>query len=458
MPAQEAGLRDALEAALRESAALADEPRRADRAGRPGQRACAGGPRGDLRRPAARSRGTAAAFCEQCGTPLGARAGRRRRRGAPSRSPCRAAPVCRACGGTIADDGYCEQCGEPAVNERDHWSELPSALVGGVCDRGRRHTRNEDAMALARRGHRRRCSSSATASRTVAGLRPREPRRRARRAGRAGHGAPPAARVGAWSALLVTAAARGRPAIADAIGDMAERAEPPSCTFVAAVVDGPTVVAGLARGLARVLGARRGRRAAGQRRRLRGERDDRARRPAGPGRGVARGARDHALARAPTPRPWCPAPATTRAQGPGWVLVCSDGLWNYCSEAADVADLLHRTVAHASGRRPTRSPASWSAGPTSRAGTTTSPRRWPASPHPSILSRPTRRCRPTGTARSLRSHSGRLPHRGVPERVPLRRCHGRARDRHGDELGRGHRGHQRRGRRGDRHHRHVRAR
>jgi serine/threonine protein phosphatase PrpC len=27
------------------------------------------------------------------------------------------------------------------------------------------------------------------------------------------------------------------------------------------------------------------------------------------------------------------------------VLACSDGLWNYCSEAPDVADLLHRTVA-----------------------------------------------------------------------------------------------------------------
>ena len=76
------------------------------------------------------------------------------------------APVCRACGGTIADDGYCESCGEQAVSERDHWSELPSALVGGVSDRGRRKTRNEDAMALGGQRHRRPSSWSATGCRT----------------------------------------------------------------------------------------------------------------------------------------------------------------------------------------------------------------------------------------------------------------------------------------------------
>ena len=31
--------------------------------------------------------------------------------------------------------------------------------------------------------------------------------------------------------------------------------------------------------------------------------------------------------------------------GPGWLLVCSDGLWNYCSEAAPLADLVRRTAA-----------------------------------------------------------------------------------------------------------------
>ena len=89
-------------------------------------------------------------FCEQCGSRLGGEA--------PVAVAVAAVPepaevaACRACGGTIADDGYCESCGEKAVSERDHWSELPSALVGGVSDRGRRKTRNEDAMALAVNG------------------------------------------------------------------------------------------------------------------------------------------------------------------------------------------------------------------------------------------------------------------------------------------------------------------
>ena len=28
---------------------------------------------------------------------------------------------------------------------------------------------------------------------------------------------------------------------------------------------------------------------------------------------------------------------------PGWLLVCSDGLWNYCSEAEDLATLVRQT-------------------------------------------------------------------------------------------------------------------
>ena len=31
--------------------------------------------------------------------------------------------------------------------------------------------------------------------------------------------------------------------------------------------------------------------------------------------------------------------------GAGWLMVCSDGLWNYCSEAADLQELVGRFVA-----------------------------------------------------------------------------------------------------------------
>jgi len=286
--------------------------------------------------------GDGAAFCEQCGASL---------------TPVVAAPavavepepvvaaVCRACGGTIADDGYCELCGEPAANERDHWSELPSALVGGVCDRGRRHTRNEDAMALAVAGTTAVlvvCDGVSTvADSDLASLAAARAARDVLAGGVGG------STVGTWSALLDTAAAAADQAIADAIGDMAERAEPPSCTFVAAVVDGPTVVAGWL-GDSRVYWVPD---AGSEGTALQVSVDDSAANEL-IARGVPRARAEaspegHAITRwlGADAETVVPSTATTRAQGPGWVLVCSDGLWNYCSEAADMADLLHRTAA-----------------------------------------------------------------------------------------------------------------
>ena len=40
-------------------------------------------------------------------------------------------------------------------------------------------------------------------------------------------------------------------------------------------------------------------------------------------------------------------------EGVGWVMVCSDGLWNYCSEARDMAALLTDT-ARTTGTEPLR--------------------------------------------------------------------------------------------------------
>src|SRR5665647_1278542 len=59
------------------------------------------------------------------------------------------ASTCPACGGEVAGDGYCGTCGARAPKHRDHFSEQPAAWVAAVCDRGLRHTRNEDAVALA---------------------------------------------------------------------------------------------------------------------------------------------------------------------------------------------------------------------------------------------------------------------------------------------------------------------
>jgi serine/threonine protein phosphatase PrpC len=44
-----------------------------------------------------------------------------------------------------------------------------------------------------------------------------------------------------------------------------------------------------------------------------------------------------------------PRTTTLEVTGPGWLLVCSDGLWNYCSEAGPLADLVRKTAAAQGG-------------------------------------------------------------------------------------------------------------
>jgi RNA polymerase subunit RPABC4/transcription elongation factor Spt4 len=56
---------------------------------------------------------------------------------------------CRSCGGVVGDDGYCQTCGTKAAKPRDHFIEQPAPWVAAVCDRGIRHSRNEDAVATA---------------------------------------------------------------------------------------------------------------------------------------------------------------------------------------------------------------------------------------------------------------------------------------------------------------------
>ena len=279
-------------------------------------------------------------FCEQCGKPLGVPEAPALAVVAPEEPE--AVPGCRSCGGTIAADGYCELCGEVAVTERDHWSELPAPHVGGVCDRGRRKSRNEDAMALALSGPTAVlvvCDGvSNVPDSDVASLAAARAARDVLVTGSAG------STVGVWSALLVTAAAAADRAIADAVGDTADRPEPPSCTFVAAVVDGLTVVAGC-------LGDSRVYWVPDEGTALQVSVDDSAAAEMiarGVPRAKAEASREgHAITRwlGPDAETVVPSTATTRAQGPGWVLAVSDGLWNYCSEADDVSDLLRRTIA-----------------------------------------------------------------------------------------------------------------
>jgi serine/threonine protein phosphatase PrpC len=116
-------------------------------------------------------------FCEECGTALAATAtpGEAPRvlltepaatepspiddlgsgpisRATAQTSPPQATPTavtaCASCGGSVGPDGYCEQCGVKALSPRDHFREQAAPWVAGVCDKGIRHHRNEDAMAM----------------------------------------------------------------------------------------------------------------------------------------------------------------------------------------------------------------------------------------------------------------------------------------------------------------------
>lgn len=121
-----------------------------------------------------------AQFCEACGTPVAGAPGvspvapaapgpvaeeaapidaasgpvsRLTRVGAgPSDTPTEAGRhagrPCHQCGGAVGSDGYCETCGTKALSERDHFREQPVTWLAGVCDKGLAHHRNEDAMAM----------------------------------------------------------------------------------------------------------------------------------------------------------------------------------------------------------------------------------------------------------------------------------------------------------------------
>ena len=129
-----------------------------------------------------------------------------------------------------------------------------------------------------------------------------------------------------------------------------------------------------------------------------------------------------------------------RSTGPAGCCCASDGLWNYCSEAADPRRAASADTARARAGPPRELAAGARAvGRRGRAAPTTSASRSRAS-----------RLDAGG------SLHGPVHRRGLPERVPAAGRHRRPRDRDGHVLGR-RRGGARRGRRRgrDRHHRHL---
>ncbi|HEX8003043.1 MAG TPA: protein phosphatase 2C domain-containing protein [Mycobacteriales bacterium] len=86
------------------------------------------------------------AFCEACGETLVSVPA------APSAGGAGggAAGSCASCGAAAAlvQDGYCGECGMKQPVGRDHLEAVPAPHVAAVTDKGRRHHRNEDAFAV----------------------------------------------------------------------------------------------------------------------------------------------------------------------------------------------------------------------------------------------------------------------------------------------------------------------
>lgn len=260
---------------------------------------------------------------------------------------------CRSCGGTVGTDGYCETCGTKAPSERDHYVEQPASWVAACCDRGVRHHRNEDATAVAASaevGDRAVlvvCDGVSTADDSdLASLAAARAARDVLVSSRPAGLGLPESRAAAIEAALVTAAEKANEAVIAATP--ADAPNPASCTYVAAVLEGDLCVIGN-------IG------------------DSRAYWITDPGAGdpiqltvddsvaqvrIAAGVpKDEAEAgpQAHAILKWLgrdsedirPTTGSVLLNGSGWLLVCSDGLWNYASEATELQALIAQLTATA---------------------------------------------------------------------------------------------------------------
>lgn len=306
-----------------------------------------------------------ARFCEACGAPLPPDAavvagvprssadpdGAPFAASAPTASPTGApgAPPCAECGGAVDVDGYCTTCGAKARSPRDHVVESPQPWVGAVSDTGLRRSRNEDAVATAASpvpgdfAALVVCDGVASAEDSdVASLAAARAARDVLVASRPGEHTDATA-----AARLASAADAASRAVAAATPNDHGQS-PPSCTWVAALLEGGQITAGVV-GDSRAYWVPD----AGDPRQLTTDDSMAAElEAAGMTRAEAEaGPFGHTITRwlgvdSPGHAPRLTAQA---ADGAGWLLVCSDGLWNYCSAPADLAAVLRRAVSAAGG-------------------------------------------------------------------------------------------------------------
>ncbi|MBU4416443.1 MAG: protein phosphatase 2C domain-containing protein [Actinobacteria bacterium] len=289
-----------------------------------------------------------AAFCEACGATLVPTEPAVSRPPSPTEGSAQTrrlgvrqsqVTTCSSCGGTIDADGYCQVCGAKAPSARDHYSETPADWVGGVCDRGVQHSRNEDAMALWAAEDRAVlvvCDGVSTSVDSDAASTAAAQAIRDVLVERLAKLSDPDQAAAELAAAFVDAAAAANAAVIAVTSPNSTNAA--SATLAAAVVLGEEVhFANLGDSRVYFLSAA----------------DpvllslDDSMAQAFIARGMDR-AEAEALPRAHAITKWLGRDATDivprtgvhTAAEPGWVVVCSDGLWNYASAPADLATQL----------------------------------------------------------------------------------------------------------------------
>jgi serine/threonine protein phosphatase PrpC len=283
-------------------------------------------------------------FCEACGhdldTPASAAPDRPRAAAARWLTATEIAAACPACQGRgFGADGFCEECGQRRPTARDH-TELDLGVLAAVTDVGRRHHRNEDAVAIGVLG-------DAIAIVVCDGV------SSSNRPDTASHAAADAAMAalldgladGAGRDASIVAATRAAQAAATVVAGSHPGPNPPSCTFVSAVATADGITVGWV-GDSRAYWLPDGE---GEPRLL--TVDDSLRNAL-----AAKGVSGQAIAENPQAASlvrWLGSDATDTdphlctiaPEAPGRLLVCSDGLFRYRPVLADLA----ATVAAAGG-------------------------------------------------------------------------------------------------------------
>ena len=260
---------------------------------------------------------------------------------------------CQRCGGAIDVDGYCSKCGAKAPSMYDHVEIQPQGWVAGVSDRGLRHAKNEDGMhAIA--SDEPGCWAALVVCDGVSSASDSDVASRA--AALAGASALQDLAKGVrmveensvqLQASFIAACEAAGEAVLENTGP--EDTNPPSCTVAMAAIQDGSVIAGSV-GDSRVYWVPEN----GEVELL--SIDDSIAQEhiaAGVAREIAESGPDaHVITR------WlgkdCPQILPDvhlmRAQtSAGWLVVCSDGVWNYASEPEDFAVVVRQIMAQADG-------------------------------------------------------------------------------------------------------------